>query len=200
MYSTNLWGLPFHLLILFLKKTLSQDLGSVENDNCGTVGGFADITFGAMSSFSEITIKEVAMTNFDLFGVNGTTVGFNIEVFGESLPLNVSGRVGIEVCDLDVVGNDFTGTLGIHKPIMTFNFNGVLKLFELSIDSVTINMFEFDYDDIGINFSDLGDYEDLVDGLIDMVNSQADNILSTFIDATFLQNAIDLVLPFPPSW
>ena len=61
-------------------------------------------------------------------------------------------------------------------------------------------MFEFDYDDIGINLSDLGDYEDLVDGLIDMVNSQADNILSTFIDATFLQNAIDLVLPFPPSW
>merc|ERR1712013_238370 len=181
-----------------IEKTLTQDLGSVENDDCGTVDASADFTFGAMTGFSEMTIKEVAMTDFGLFGVNGTTAGFNIEIVGESLLLDVLGSVGVEGCD-QAAGNDFTGTVGINNPIMKFNFDGLVRPLELSIDSVTINTFEFDYEDIGINLSDLGDYEDLLASLTDMMNSQADSILSTFIDATFLQNAIDLVLPFPPS-
>lgn len=180
---------------LSLDNTFTTEIGTINNEDCGDTEASANFTLSDVTGLSEMTISQVKMKSYKQCD-SGTIAGFNIVMGGEQLLLDFMGTVEAKGCDQEA-NQDFDGEAGVEDPMFSFSFEAEVTLLGFSIRNVTIDTFEFGYSEIVFDISDLGAFSDVTDTLREELEEKAESIFSTSINASFLQSALDAVLPFP---
>jgi len=138
------------------------------------------------------------LSNFECYD-DGTVSGFEVELEGgEDFGIDWTGKIGPKTADCATYESiAFTGDALLSNPVIKFGFEGDAQLTDFQVKSGNVTAFEFSWDELSITFSDLGDYEDVVNALATIFTETFEELAQTLIDKEFLQNAIDGVLPFP---
>jgi len=169
-------------------------------DGCGDekVPVYAVVKANEAVGLSTMVVNSLEMTDFEL-NSEGSTSGFSLDAEGGTVSVLLGGTMGPKVEDCANSENiDFNGTLLLDSPFFKFGLDGEVKLFgDLEVSKANITDFEFSWEDLTVNFTDLGDYSDIADSVQTTLISIAEDLANTVINKDFLQDAIDTVLPFP---
>jgi len=159
---------------------------------------YATLSANEVTGLSKFEVSNLRMSKFQCYD-DGAVSGFELELGGgEEFGINLDGKIGPKLADCSVYESiEFTGDALLSNPVIKFGFDGDVQLMDFQVKSGNINAFEFSWDELSLTFSDLGDYEDVVNALATTFTETFEELAQTLINKEFLQNAIDGVLPFP---
>ena len=174
-------------------NTFNKALGTIQNDDCGQIEAAVEFTLQELTGLSGMRISEIKMESFDRED-SGTIAGFSTEMEVDELLINMDGILDVEACN-EQEEQAFTGDARITNAVFKFKFDADVKLLGgFTVNSIDIETFELLYDDLGAEFSDMGPFAEVQEELTEVLESQAQSILSSTINATFLQDTIDAIL------
>jgi len=159
---------------------------------------YALLGVNEVTGLSKFEVSDLRMTKFEL-NDDGAVSGFEVDLeSGEDLILNVDGKIGPSTADCATYeAINFTGYALLSNPVIKFGFEGDIQLTDFQVKSGNVTTFEFSWDELSFTFSDLGYLQDVVDEITTSFTEPFEELAQTLINKTFVQNAIDGVLPFP---
>ena len=178
---------------LAIGLTSSIDVGNPPGCSGETKVSF---TVGNLYNISTLSLSTLEMSSF-CFSLPSFGVGMLIESGIPSLLVTLEGNVTSSDPDCGSLG--FTGSGGITDVAFNFGFDAAMQfaITSFSFDSLNISAFEFSWNAISIELSNLGDdFESIAEDIENLLNEEVKGVVLGVVNATLLQDAVDTIVPF----
>ena len=178
-----------------LDTEIEQSLGDISTPSCSDVSTEVSFTINDLTGLSTVEINQLEMTEF-CFGFPDFKVGLEFEAGIELLSADFEGTISGEGCG-ESTEQMFTGSASLTEAEFKFGFDADMTIEAgFSLNSVNIESFSLTWENLTVDFSDLGDFDEVAETLTDTLTSSIEDAVNTLVNATVLQDGIDAVVPF----
>jgi len=175
----------------FLNYTRSVPLGSYPVGSCDSFETTANFVIDSLSGMSTVEILELEMLAF-----GPSCMAFEFEAVIANLTADFEGEILGEGCSIELDQN-FTGLAQITDVDFVFGFSANYTFGDLSfsLNELNITHFDLSWTSLTVDFSDLGSFNAAAETLSTTLVAAGENAIDTLVNATVLQNAVDLIVP-----
>ena len=170
-------------------------LGSTSVGDCNDVTTTADFTIKDLSGLSTLFIEQLEMNSF-CFGLPELGLGFDFESKINLLTASFEGSIIGDGCG-NKITEEFTGSSSLTNVDFHYSFTSDMTIdVGFSLNEINITAFDLTWDNLTVEFSDLGDLNGVAEELTDALVSSCEEAISSLVNASLLQDAIDVIVPF----